>query len=252
MYFNYRSISALAVLAALGLLTRHADAAPAATSAAADSYEHIYKENVFDPKRAQWAVATPVPSIPPPSANDIQLYGIVNIGTVKRAVFKVAPLLAGVGKRQFLTLSEGQSIGSYQVAEIKADQVVLAAGDARYPLRFATKADRSPAGVPASAPTQAPMELPPAMPTMVPGFTPVVPAQQPVVASAPSAAAVPPQPSATPPAEGQQAQTKTADAAQPAPQAAAPIQGATLLEAIEAARRAQAAGQPSYPNPFTK
>ena len=248
MYLNHRSISTVAVLGILTLPVCNAYAASVPV-AAADSYEHIYKENVFDPKRAPWAVATPVPSIPPPSANDIQLYGVINVGTVKRALFKLSPMLAGIGKKPFVSLAEGQSVGSYQVAEIQRDQVILSAGEARYPMRFMTKTDRSVAGIPISAPTQSAMELPPAMPTIVPSISPV---PQPVVASAPSAAAAPPQPSATPPVEGQQAQAKTADAAQPAPQAAAPIQGATLLEAIEAARRAQAAGQPSYPNPFTK
>lgn len=242
MYSNFRMAPVVAGLAIL-LLARGAEAVQAP---AADSYEHIYKENVFDPKRAQWTpAAPPPPSIPPPSASDIQLYGIVNAGTVKRALFKLSPTLAGVGKKQFVSLAEGQGVGSYQVAEIKSDQVILAAGEARYPMRFAAKPDRSPAGVPISAPAQSAMELPPAMPTMVPGFTPVVPAAQPTLASAPPVAPAAPQQ----PADRQQA--KPADAPQ-AQQPAAPIQGATLLEAIEAARRAQAAGQPAYPNPFVK
>jgi len=248
MYLNHRSISTVAVLASLTSLIHDAYAAPV-PAAAADSYEHIYKDNVFDPKRAPWTVATPVPSIPPPSANDIQLYGVINVGTVKRALFKLSPTLAGIGKKPFVTLAEGQSVGSYQIAEIKDDQVVLAAGEARYPLRFGTKTDRSVAGIPVSAPTQSAMELPPAIPTIVPSISPV---PQPVLASALPAASVPSQPGTTQPTEGQPPQAKTADAAQPTPQPAAPIQGATLLEAIEAARRAQAAGQPTFPNPFAK
>lgn len=236
----------------LALLALPPGGAAATQPPAADSFEHIYKENVFDPKRAQWAIAAPpAPAIPPPSASDIQLYGVVNIGSVKRALFKLSPVLAGIGKRQFVTLAEGQSVGSYQIAEIKADQVVLAAGEARYPLRFGSKTDRSVAGVPLSPPTQSAMELPPAMPTMVPDFKPVVPAAPPVMASAPSVAPAPPT-AAGQPAEGQA--PKQAEAApQPQQQAAAPVQGATLLEAIEAARRAQAAGNYTPPpNPFAR
>ena len=243
MHSNHRAIPAVAGLVTLALLMRGAGAMQA-PAAATDSYEYIYKENVFDPKRSPWVVSAPAPSVPPPSATDIQLYGVVNVGSVKRAVFKLSPLLAGPGKRQFITLSEGQSVGSYQVAEIRPDQVILAAGEARYPMRFASKPDRSPAGVPVSAPTQAAMELPAAMPTIVPGIS-VAP--QPVIAApAPAAATTQPAAGAAQEAAAGQAGAKAADST-PAQPAAAPIQGATLLEAIEAARRAQ---QPSYPNPF--
>ena len=225
--------------------------------AAAESYEHIYKENVFDPKRAQWAIPVPpAPAMPPPSANDIQLYGVINIGTTKRALFKLSPALAGIGKRQFVTLSEGQSVGSYQIAEIQKDQVILSAGEARYPMRFGTKSDRSPAGVPVSPPTQSAMQLPPAMPTMVPGFQPVVPAAPPTVASAVASAPAAAPASASSPSAGQAAdnqQARSADNPPPQQQAAAPVQGTTLLEAIEAARRAQAAGNYTPPpNPFAR
>lgn len=249
MYFNQLAIPAMAGLAILAWPAARVEATQA--PAAADSYEHIYKENVFDPKRAQWAIAVPpAPALPPPSASDIQLYGIVSIGTVKRAVFKVSPSLAGASKRQFVTLSEGQSLGSYQIAEIKSDQVILAAGEARYPMHFAVKTDRSPAGIPLAPAAQSAMVLPAATPTLVPGFTPVVPAAAPsatagvveTVGVAQQAAANAPSPEA-----------KTADAPQAPQPAGAPIQGTTLLDAIQAARRAQQQGNYTPPpNPFAK
>lgn len=256
MHFNYRVISAAAGLSFMALLPMRGETAvqaPASAPPAADSVEHIYKENVFDPKRAQWSIpAPPAPAIPPPSATDIQLYGVINIGSVKRALFKLSPTLAGFGKRQYVNLTEGQSVGSYQVAEIKSDQVVLSAGEARYPMRFGSKPDRSPAGVPISAPMQSAMELPAAMPTMVPGFTPVVPAAPPIMASAPAVAATPGAPNA-PGQPGDAQQPKSAADNPSQQQAAAPISGGTLLEAIEAARRAQAAGNYTPPpNPFAR
>lgn len=250
MYFSNPTIPALTGLAALTLLAQAAGAAPAppASAPAADSYEHIYKDNVFDPKRAPWVVAAPVPSVPPPSASDIQLYGIVNVGSIKRAVFKLSPLLAGPGKRQFVSLAVGQSVGAYQIVDVLPDQVILAAGETRYPLRFSVKPDRSPVGVPLSAPAQSAMELPPAMPTIVPGISTGGSAvalalpSQPVPASQPAAGA------ATAPAAGSVAATAAEAApAQPAAPAAPAVQGATLLEAIEAARRA---GAQPMPNPF--
>lgn len=243
MYFSKRTIFILLGLAAPMLFSLRAAAADTPPPAA-DSYEHIYKDNVFDPKRAPWVVAAPAPSIPPPSATDIQLYGIVNVGSVKRAVFKLSPLLAGPGKRQFVSLAVGQSVGAYQIADVLPDQVILAAGETRYPIRFSAKPDRSPAGVPLSAPAQSAMELPPAVPTIVPGVStggPAValaPPSQPVPNSPPPPAASPAGQPASTPAEGAPTQPST-----PAPV----VQGASLLEAIEAARRA---GGPPAPNPF--
>lgn len=250
MHFNHLSIPAMAGLAILAWPLSRAEAAQAPT--VADSYEHIYKENVFDPKRAQWAIAAPpAPALPPPSASDIQLYGIVSIGTVKRAVFKVAPSLAGASKRQFVTLSEGQSLGSYQIAEIKPDQVVLAAGEARYPMQFAVKTDRSPAGIPLAPASQSAMVLPAATPTAVPGITPAP--TPPAVASAAPEGVAGAIGAAQATANAQSPQAKPAEAPQPTQQAAAPVQGNSLLEAIQAAWRAQQQGNYTPPpNPFAK
>lgn len=233
----------------------------AAVPAAVDksAYAEIYRKNVFDSKRQPWAVkseAPPETSMMPITSADAEVYGVMMFGDYKKAIiklgqgFKFAPQPKNKGvPRPFVTLGVGESLGPYLLTEINEKNVVFASGGAQFSLAFThKKVDRPPAGA-VTPMTQAPVVLPAPTPTIVQGIEPIVevpaaPAMPPVPAqsvpleSTASAPAAPPS-AMSPPAAN--AAPSPAPAAASAAPAAAPVQGVSLLEAIQAAQRAAAA-----------
>ncbi len=231
-------------------------------SASKPNYSDLHEKNIFDPNRQPWAENPPesaVPSVPPLNPGDIEVYGVMSIGSYKKVIiklgsaFKLAPS-PGAGSRPFIMLAIGQALGPYTLVEVSGKNIVFEGGGARYLVTFAAKKDRPPAG-PAAPIAQEPVVLPAPVPTLVPGITPVV--AEPI-ATAPQQAA---QPETQPaPAQlGQQplASASSAAAAPASPETAASspapqIQGQTLLEAIQMARQAQQSGASPTPSPFVK
>lgn len=224
-------------------------------------YSEIYEKNIFDPNRQPWADASKPadPAVPALNPGDVQVYGVMSVGDYKKAIIKLGPSFKGApppGKstRPFIMVAVGETLGPYKLAEISEKNIVLEGGGARYPVAFAAKNDRPPPGAVAPV-SQVPVVLPAPTPTMVPGIEPIAvaaisPAPPPVPQpelQAPAASAQQQQ-SPTPPSDSSQ---KTAPAAANAP---APIQGRTLMEAIEMANQARLSGSlpPPPPNPFVK
>lgn len=129
--------------------------------------------NVFDSERKAWPdrIPPPPPAPPPPAPapvtdGDLQLYGVVLAGTVKRATVKTGPRFAdaGTNPRGFVALSEGQQLGEFTVAAILPTHIVLAAPGGRQSVYFTKKTDRVAAAatpVAGPAPVQAPSDHPP-------------------------------------------------------------------------------------------
>lgn len=231
---------------------------PLAAPAASSVYSGIYEKNVFDPDRQPWADKTqaPAPSVAPLTSADAEIYGVMMFGNYKKAIiklgpgFKFAPQPRGKSvPRPFVTLGVGEALGPYSIVEITDKTVVFEGGGARFPLAYTHKKNDRPAGGAVTPMAQSPVQLPAPVPTIVQGIEPIVaPAQATQLASAPV--------EATAPAGGQQAAPQqAAPAAQPesSSQPPAPVQGMTLLEAIQAARAAQQSGTaPVVTNPFVK
>lgn len=111
----------------------------------------LEQSNPFDPQRKLWpdkVPAPPAPPLPPPpppvTDQDLQLYGVVIVGQTKKATVKLgkrfSQLLAD--GRDFVTVSEGQNLGEYTLAEIQASSIVLSAPGVRETIHFNKKTDR--------------------------------------------------------------------------------------------------------------
>ena len=219
--------------------------------------------NPFDPQRKVWPdrVPPPPPPAPPPpptpvTDQDMQLYGVVIVGAVKRATVKVGSRFASlaVDGKAFATLTEGQSAGEFTVSQIQPTHIVLNAPGGLQSIYFTKKTDRSagPGGVTAPAPVQAATTHTPAtadMPTQTAseggtGAAPTPVTQTPVAASS----------SQSPGSLQVNAPDSGATAATSAQN---PLAGG--LAAALAAARAKAAGQaptgqpsPIFGNPFNQ
>jgi len=220
----------------------------------------LEQRNVFDPKRVLWPDRIPPPPVPPPppppppiTDADMQLYGVVLAGNVKRATVKVGGKFAGLaqGKRPFLTVMEGQVLGEYTVGEIRANELVMLAGTGRQTVVFTKKTDRPTAGAAAppvvqaaqvAAPTALQAPQAPLNPMGVGLPTPAAPTNtQPAPVADGGATA----PQANTPA------ATAAPAASPAVSAASIAPPNSLAAAIAAAQAAAQAGKPPAANPFT-
>jgi hypothetical protein len=234
------------------------------------AYSEIHEKNIFDPKRQPWVEkveSPPPPDVPPLTAADAEVYGVMAFGDFKKAIiklgagFKYAPQPKNKSApRPFVILGIGESLGPYTIKEITDKSVVFENSGAEFPLAFNHKKSDRPASGPISPMAQAPVILPVPVPTIVQGLEPIVTAAaQPQAVPQPEAQVQ----QAAQPTSGQapaaQAAAAAAAAQQPAAaESAAPqqpaIQGRTLLEAIELARQAQQAnpGAAPPPNPFVK
>ncbi|MBS4095589.1 MAG: hypothetical protein KGZ83_01985 [Sulfuricella sp.] len=253
-----------------------ADAKPQETPlppAEKSGYAEIYEKNVFDPKRQPWVEkieVPPPPAVAPLTQGDAELLGVMGFGSFKKVILKLGPGFKfapqpknKAAPRPFVILAVGESLGPYTLAEIGEKKVIFDAGGTQYPLTFTPKKTDRPPPSAVTPMAQAPVILAAPTPTIVQGIEPLASATAP---AAPAGAA--PMDVA---AQGQAPAAGTGMAsATPAPAAAAPtaatdqnaaaagqapvIQGRTLLEAIQAARTAQAAGQITTPaaNPFAK
>ncbi|MHB9118238.1 MAG: hypothetical protein ACYC2R_08180 [Burkholderiales bacterium] len=218
-------------------------------AAAKANYSDIYEKNVFDPQRQPWAEKPVVPPVPPLNAGDIEVYGVMSVGSYKRAILKLSPALKksmpDSNARPFVVVAVGQAVGPYTLAELSDKSIVMEGGGQRYPVTFAAKRDRIVSG-PIAPVVQEPVILPPSVPTSVPGIEPI--AVAPVTPPPPEPVAAP-QPAAAAPAQAPQQAPAAQPTAPETPPSAPPIQGRTLLEAIQAAQ--QAGVQPTA-NPFVK
>lgn len=238
-------------------------ALPAAAASATTASVHtgpglvsLEQKNVFDPDRKMWPDRVPPPPPPPPppapppvTEQDLQLYGTVLVGPVKRATVRLGGRFASIaqGGRPYAQLTEGQALGEYTVSQIQPLHIVLSAAGAQQTIVFTKKTDRpaaslvppviqaaavsaspSPTPTPAVAPQQAPTDT--AAPNTASASAPA-----PVAPAAPSAA-----PQATP----------FANNADSGPGTPAPPPN-SLAAAIAAAQAAAAQGnRPPTVNPF--
>lgn len=111
----------------------------------------LENSNVFDPQRRMWPDRRPPPSPPPPppppplvTDKDLQLYGVVIVGQTKRATIKVGSRFAQLDTqgRGFVSVSEGQALGEWTLAEIHPTHLVLGAPGGQQNVMFNKKTDR--------------------------------------------------------------------------------------------------------------
>lgn len=228
-----------------------AAAAPAPLATAAPPVFNAGAANPFDAQRKAWPdriPPVPPPPPPPPPAvvtdQDLQLYGVVIVGSVKMANVRLGARFASaaVEGRAFSSLREGQALGEFTLAQIHPTHVVLSAPGGQQSIYFTKKTDRASGPAPAAAVPVAQGQAP------VQGATPVVPQ----AADATQAAA----PAAVPGANANQAaQQQAAAAAQANPPAANSPNTAntvfnSLSEALSAARNNANMQQNQGANPF--
>lgn len=247
-------------------------AVPPAAATLKPGYAEIYEKNVFDPKRQPWiekVEAPPPPPIAPLTQADAEVLGVMAFGSYKKAILKLGPGFkfapqpkAKAPPRPFVILAVGESLGPYTLVEIAEKKVVFDASGTQYSVTFTPKKFDRPPPSAVTPMAQAPVILAAPTPTIVAGIEPLVSAAAPAGSpSAPAANAAAQGQVAAPPAGAGMASAVAAPPA--AVPAAAPeqatanpapvVQGRTLLEAIEAARAAQAAGQLTpTANPFVK
>lgn len=98
-----------------------------------------------------WPDRSPPPSPPPPppppplvTDKDLQLYGVVIVGQTKRATIKVGSRFAQLDTqgRGFVSISEGQVLGEWTLAEIHPTHLVLGAPGGKQNVMFNKKTDR--------------------------------------------------------------------------------------------------------------
>ena len=131
--------------------------------------------NTFDAQRKLWpdkrppAPPPPPPPPPPPIAEkDLQLYGVMIVGSVKRATVKVSSRFANLDAagRGFISISEGQMLGDWQLTEIQPTRLVLSPTNGSPTTQmvvFTKKTDRvaAPSPIPNPMPTPMPTALAP-------------------------------------------------------------------------------------------
>ena len=208
--------------------------------------------NLFDKDRKVWPdrVPPPPPPAPPPAPaqvtdEDMQVYGVVITNQSKQATIKVGKRfahLAPVG-RSFANVTEGQSLGEFTLAAVRADHVVLYAPGGEQRLYFTRKTDRAAgfAGAVAAA-------TPPVQGATTPTPDTAAAAQQPGTAMATGTA---------PSANGVAQQANPGDGGGQAAPAASPFNlRNSLATALEAARnnspRQDAPPGNAPANPFQK
>lgn len=215
--------------------------------------------NLFDKERKVWPdrVPPPPPPAPPPAPatvtdQDMQLYGVVIAGAVKRATVKVGKRFAGLAPegRPFASLQEGQSLGEFTLAQIHSTHIVLQAPGGQQPVYFTKKTDRGGAApaVAAVAPVQGASTTPgDSSPPANGQATPVANAettQSPAGPSATAAGAINAAPGAAPVAASNSS----------TPATPAEVNIPNSLAAALAAARANAAkgtsGSSAFQNPF--
>ncbi len=226
------------------------------------NYSAIYEKNIFDPQRKQWEEKKEVPPpLPPLAAEDVQIYGVMAVGSYRRAIVKLGGKLKHLmptdpKARPFVTLSEGQSLAGYTLAEIGPQRLVFTAGETRYAVSINKKEDR-PTAPPAPPPAafqeavvvtvETPngangQPLPAGAPATIPAQdgSSVVQAPPAAVAATPEAAPAAPAASANAGNTGNN----------PAPADSNPGRAMSLLEAIQQAK-SNGGGQSSGVNPFS-
>lgn len=154
--------------------------------------------NTFDAQRKLWPdkrppLPPPPPPPPPPpiAEKDLQLYGVMIVGSVKRATVKVGSRFASLDAagRGFVSISEGQTLGDWQLTEIQPTRLVLSPTNGSPTTQmvvFTKKTDR----VAAPSPISTPMERP--MPTaLAPGNDGAPPSSNPTATATATSAAPP-------------------------------------------------------------
>lgn len=225
-------------------------AAPAPLAAAAPPAFNAGAANPFDAQRKAWPdriPPVPPPPPPPPPAvvtdQDLQLYGVVIVGSVKMANVRLGPRFASaaVEGRAFSSLREGQALGEFTLAQIHPTHVVLSAPGGQQSIYFTKKTDRASSPAPAAVPVaqnQAPVQ----------GATPTVQAADTAQAAAAPGGA-PGAASQAPPQQAAAAATQANPPAANSPNTANTVFN-SLSEALSAARNNANMQQNQGANPF--
>lgn len=120
----------------------------AATPKAPPDYNAISDKNLFDPQRKPWEEKRELPPLLPAlTAEDVQIYGIMAVGSFKQAIVKVGGKLKHLAPtdpkaRPYIQLKEGQSLGGYTLAEINPQRLIFSVGETRYQVAINKKEDR--------------------------------------------------------------------------------------------------------------
>lgn len=234
-----------------------AAAAPAAPKAPPD-YNAISDKNLFDPQRKPWEEKREAPpALPALMPEDVQIYGIMAVGSFKQAIVKVGGKLKHLAPtdpkaRPYIQLKEGQSLGGYTLTEINPQRLIFSVGETRYQVAINKKEDRPTAPTVPLAPVfQDAVVIAAEAPNGSDGKPMAVENPIPTPAPTPAApAATPAAPEQTPqnnPNSGANNPQQTADNS--ANNNANPGRPLSLLEAINQAKNSGAGSSPMV-NPF--
>lgn len=135
------------------LVSALAQAVPASPAApepvkAPPDYNAISDKNLFDPQRKPWEEKREAPpALPALMPEDVQIYGIMAVGSFKQAIVKVGGKLKHLAPtdpkaRPYIQLKEGQNLGGYTLAEINPQRLIFSVGETRYQVAINKKEDR--------------------------------------------------------------------------------------------------------------
>lgn len=203
--------------------------------------------NPFDAQGKVWPDKRPPPVPPPPppppptvTDKDLQLYGVVIVGPTKRATVKVGSRFAQLDTqgRGFVSISEGQALGDWVLAEIHPTHLVLGAPGGKQMVMFNKKTDR--------VATASPQPIQTSLPAVNESSPNPQPSSAPALATSSDGSPARPSAGASPPATA--ATAITAAVPNAADNALKNAQPGSLAAAISAAQAAAQAAPPSSQN----
>lgn len=111
----------------------------------------LRQSNPFDTDRKLWPDRTPVPPPPPPppvpapiTDDDLEIYGVVSVGSVQKALLKLGKRFSNVpvGPTGLASVSVGSVVGEFVLAKVEPDQILLQAPGGQQWVRFSIKKER--------------------------------------------------------------------------------------------------------------
>lgn len=133
---------------------------------AQDTQDPVVDNNLFAPDRSPHRMSQSDAQSPKLSPSDLQLDGILLLGNKKQAIFKVNPGILGDDKTKkspYITVSEGEQVGSYKILAVQKLQVVVEQGGEQVVIPL-VKSTKQPPPISVSLPSVSPVTTSPPAP----------------------------------------------------------------------------------------
>lgn len=138
----------------------------AVSTHAQDIQDPVVDNNLFAPDRSPHRISQSDTQSPKLSPSDLQLDGILLLGNKKQAIFKVNPGILGDDKAKkgpYITVSEGEQVGSYKIVAVQKLQVIVEQGGEQVIIPL-VKSTKQPPPISVSLPSISPVTSSPPAP----------------------------------------------------------------------------------------